>query len=682
MADKKTNYAKKKSIREEAEKLYPSVVEAFTEKDGQSTNIDLYWDIFNAKLNAKQMYDGDSHVYVPVVRDGIEAGVKRYVSMLMPTTGRSIEVISESGDIPSETIAILEHYIRACELRTLLPGVFRRGDVEGQWSLMLDWKKTVRKTKRKVMKEDPDNPTEMIEDIEDIEIVTAGPEVTALPAQDLAVIPATATSIDAADMVIVALRYSEAKIKELVADGTFLQDAVDKMAKGVGDKKWPDKERSSEAGVRMKGSSKYYFIYMAWLKFEVEDGREPCIIYFGGPQNVLGIEKNPYWSGKVPILSEPVELIPGSFWGKSRIAAVEELQYQCNDAMNMGMDSAKYSVLPIVMTDPVKNPNVGSMILAAAAIWETNPNDTQFAKFPALWKDAFAMVASIKSQIMESMGVNDAMMGRAPQGRKNAQAIAQQESAAMATVADPVRRFETGIMDHLLEWFFELDQQFREDDLIIRTEGEVGLAAKIQRIAPQSIGTRYFFKWNGVEQAMGAQRVQQMIGFMNVLRGMPPQAMNGRRLDITPIIDYASEVIYGPNIAPRVIIDERSKMSINASLENEILHNGMDLPVNPLDDDSEHLRDHMEAARTTGDPAGHIRKHVMAHMAQAQAKAAQVAPPPPRGLPGVPGGGQQPGVAGTPRPGAVPVGPRGVAQQPPGAIPADQMQDASAGGRG
>jgi len=678
----KINYVKYKSIREKAEKLYADVVDAFKEKDEQSQNIDNYWDIYNCKLNSKQQYEGDSAVFVPVVRDAIEAAVKRRVSMLMPTTGKCIDIISESGDIPYETIAVLEHYIRACKLRTFLPGVLRRGDVEGQWSFMVGWDKSVRKTRRKVKKENPDNITEEIEDMEDVEIVTAGPTVTAIPAQDLAVVPATAPSVQDADMVIVALRYTKDKMDSLVADGTFSQSAVDKMAKGVGDKKWSDKDRSAEAGVRMKGSQKYYFIYMVWMDFKVEDEKEPCILYFGGPQIVLGIEKNPYWSGKVPILSEPVDLIPGSFWGKSRIAPVEQLQYQCNDAINMGMDSAKYSVLPIVMTDPVKNPNVGSMILAAAAIWETSPNDTKFAQFPALWKDALQLVAATKSQIMESMDVNDAMMGRSPSGRKNAQAIAQQEAAAMATIADPVRRFETGIMDELLEWFFELDQQFRDDDLLIRTEGDVGLAAKIQRIPPQSFEQRYFFKWNGVEQAMGAQRVQQMIGFMNVLRGMPPQAMNGRTLDITPIIDYASEVVFGPNIAPRVIVDNRNKMSIDPDTENEIMHNGMDMAVSPLDDDMRHLQSHQEAARLTGDNAGHFRKHMMLHAAAAQAKAQAAAPQPPKGLPGVPGGGNQPGVAGTPRPGAIPAGPRGGAQQPPGAIPQDQMQDASAGGRG
>src|SRR5512139_2777844 len=119
MSDEKKNYANQKSIRVRAEKLHADVIAAFEDKSDQSRNIDNFWDILNCKLNDKQEYDGDSQVYIPVVHDAIEARVKRYVSMLMPTTGRSIDVISENGDIPYETIALQEHYIRQNKMRTL-----------------------------------------------------------------------------------------------------------------------------------------------------------------------------------------------------------------------------------------------------------------------------------------------------------------------------------------------------------------------------------------------------------------------------------------------------------------------------------------------------------------------------------------------------------------------------------
>ena len=40
-----------------------------------------------------------------------------------------------------------------------------------------------------------------------------------------------------------------------------------------------------------------------------------------------------------------------------------------------------YALMPIVMTDPAKNPRLGSMVLNLAAIWETDPKATQFVQF-------------------------------------------------------------------------------------------------------------------------------------------------------------------------------------------------------------------------------------------------------------------------------------------------------------
>jgi hypothetical protein len=662
-------------VREQAEKLYEEVFEQFNQmKQDQTENIDNFWDIYNCKLNDNQVYSGDSQVYVPVVHDCIEARVKRHVAMLFPSVGKYIDVVSEHGDIPNETIAILNRHVDYADLRKLVPSIARRGDVEGQWTVELGWSRAVTKQQRKVEKHES---VEEFADIEESEIVDEGPTVSIIGAQDLAVIPATCSDISEAEIVAVRKHLSKRAVEGKVSDGWFDKDEVERMNKGS--ENYKDKKRAADAGVKLSGGTKYAQIYAVWTKLKVKGEKTPCLIYFGGPDVILGIFKNPYWCGRPPILSEPVDILPGSFFGKSKIAPVEQIQYQINDMANMGMDSAQYGVLPIVMTDPLKNPRVGSMILSAGAIWETSPNDTQFGSFPPLWKDAMTMVTGLKQQIMESMDVNDAMLGKAPQGRKNAQAIAQQQGEAMATISDVVKRFE-GMLSNILEWFYELDLQFREDDLLVKTEGEVGIQAVMQRIPPQEIHSRYLFKWMGTEQIMGAQRVQQMIGFMNVARGIPPQQLNGRTFDFGPMLDYATNVIFGPNLAPKTLIDERHKTSIPPDMENEFLFNNITVIVSPNDNDQEHLQIHTEYMKHTGDLNGLGQIHIRHHMAQMQAKL-QANQPKPQGQPGIPGPPNQPGVAGTPRPGAMPMQGRPI-QQPPGAIHADVMADPNSMPRG
>jgi hypothetical protein len=95
--------------------------------------------------------------------------------------------------------------------------------------------------------------------------------------------------------------------------------------------------------------------------------------------------------------------------------------------------------------------------------------------------------------------------------------------------------------------------------------------------------------------------------------------------------------------------------------------------INPQDNDLEHMQLHVIAMQKVGDPTGVFASHIELHKQQAQKKALVQAGMG-GGQPGAPGGAG-PGIAGTPRPGAVPAGPRAGPQQPPGAIPPGQMSD-------
>lgn len=672
------NYASSPSVAEKARKLYAQVVDGFRiEKKAQNDLIDECWDIYNCELGAYQMYDGDSQIFEPIVHDAVEARRKRFTAMLYPNVGNSIQCVSETGETPAETLSIMQRHVAYSNLRAVSSASLLNGDVEGQWSLMVSWKSEKHKVKKKVLLPIDDTTEDMV-DVDEEEIVDCGPEVKVIPAQDLWVFPATCSGINEAEIVAVALRLTDDAIDKMVKDEYILQKNVDRMVKDAQEDqtKWAEKSRSADAGIKLKAGQKFSLVYMVYTKLKLEGEKVPAIIFYGGQDLVLGIIKNPNWCGKVPIISAPVDRVAGSFWGKSKISPVRALAYQLNDVTNMGMDSAQYSLLPIVMTDPLKNPRVGSMIMGKAAIWETSPSDTKMLEFPQLYTHALGLRGAIKQQIMESMDVNETMLGKAPQGRKNAQAIAAQSSEALASIGDVTKRYENDIQNPLLEWFYELDMQYRDDDLWIAIEGEHGVQAKLQRVPPQQVNERYHFRWLGSDQAMGAQRIQQMIGMMNVIRGIPPQQLNGRRLDVGPILDFAAQATFGPTMSQNILIDERHKASIPPEMENEMLLNNLPVTPAPLDDDIQHMQIHQQAAAMTGDPTGAFRNHMMLHMQAMQKKQ----PQPPQGQQGAPGGGA-PGIAGTPRPGAMPMQGR-PAQNPAGSIHPDAMQDAQAQPRG
>jgi hypothetical protein len=278
------------------------------------------------------------------------------------------------------------------------------------------------------------------------------------------------------------------------------------------------------------------------------------------------------------------------------------------------------------------------------------------------------------------MEVNEAMMGKLPQGRKNNAVIGQQQQEQQTNISDSAQRFEEVILNPLLERLFEYDQQFRTDEITVKARGELGVKAKLITIPVQQWGERYWFSWQGTEVMMGQQRLQSQIGWLNILKGIPPAMLDGRRLSVLPIIEAGTENLFGPEVAPRILIDERNQFSIDPDTENELLNNGFPTEVHEADDDTKHLQSHMRAAALTGDLAGLFKAHLIAH-GQALQRKRQMQMAQQQGTPGSPGGGQQAGAAGTPRPGAVPQGPKGP-QGPAGQIHPDAMVDPSVQGRG
>lgn len=685
LENRKKDFSGPKKVKEQLVEIYEAVVKGFEDKAEQNLVIDRAWDMFNCVLNDNQRYSGTSDIYVPLVRDAIEARVTRFSNQIFPQNGRYADVVGQ-GDFPWDIMAILDHYVGQAKLKSVvIPALMREGDCSGQYSLFIDWATKKRNIVKKSKK--PTTPSELgtgdneegeYEDRTFEEVLEAKPDVVVLDARNLCILPTSVDEVEGADIVAVAMWVTKSRVKKFIREGVFEKDAGEALLENFdqlpqGNNQQPDTEKkaANQAGVRTDSKgAKRCLIYRVWTKVKIKGEYRLCEVYYAGQDNILSCKRAPYWNDRVPVISKPVVKVPGSIWGKSPAEAVEKLQYQANDAVNIGMDSAQYALLPIVMTDPEKNPKIGSMILAQAAIWETSPKDTQFASFPPLYKDALTIVGVCKDQIMQSLGVNPAMMPHGSSGKKPSQAqVAQEQQVALESTANVVTILEEGVLNEILRWFYDLDYQFRTKPMTIQKFGQMGLQADLQQIDLLPDEAHYVFKWNGTEANKSVQQVQQMIAAMNVIRGIPPEQLPpGMKVDISPIIEHMAGVAFGPRLAPKVLIDQRHQQTLDPELENQLMNNAFPVPVHPGDNDAEHIQSH-QIALMAGDLHGFIHQHMMEHMMQMKMKA-QPPQPKPQGSPGVPGGAG-PGVAGTPRIGAQPGMPR--SQQPPGAVSQDQM---------
>lgn len=690
----------------EAAKLYPKIAKCFENKQEQCDRIEEYWNIFNAQPDENQQYSGNSQCYVPAVRNAIKARVKRTLAQLFPANHKHVDAVGPDGNRPFAQISLQEHYVRSVGLKDIVRADLIAGDVTGQWNLYVDWTKSYRKVTELVKKppilEDSELGAQqaMPDELEDTtapeeqwawekkteEVIEEGPDIVPFATEDLAVYPPTCNDIQKSEATAIKLRMSKEAIERFVEEGVFVghtaKDIIERMAqpsKGR-EKQTPPKKRTGDAGIRTEGTYKYALIYEVHTNLDLGNGKEPCFVYFAGAEEILGIIRNPFWCGKRPIISAPIERIQGSAFGISLIEPVKFLQWNLNDYWNMGQDSAQYALLPIVMTDPLAQPNYQSMVMGLAAVWLADPAKTKFSQFPPIYKDAIQLCQAIKAEINESMDVNDAMLGKMPAGRKNANQIGAMAQEAQTNIIDHAKRYEEQILNPLLEWMFELDRQFRTQEIAVRVLGDVGARANMQTIPVQAYGERFFFSWNGTAYVANLQRMQQMIATMNVLRGIPPQQLDGRRLNLGPILEALVDQVFGPELAPQILIDERNLFHVDPEDENLMMHNGLAAQVHAADDDRRHIASHLQAAQLTADPAGLFRAHIAEHQKAMQEKLQQqMGQMQQGGRPGLPGGAG-PGVAGTPRPGAQPGMPR--PQQPAGAIHPDQMASPMAMPRG
>ncbi len=691
-------------IRRKLDDLFDTIARGFIDQAPRADEQEDYWDCYNCVINSNQFYNGNSQIYVPIVRDAVNALTTRNINQLFPQSGRYLEAISEDGKTPWHIIALLDYYIRSRRLKTQVGNALcRNGIVEGQYNLYVDWAET----RRQLVTRNAHAPMidmggvsieageEEIDDIEEEDIIEGMPIYEVLHDSDVLVRPATADSIEEAlaqgGSVTIVRKWTKAKIEALAEAGAIrddeAHDLLETMGKVQQDSRDIEKTLNEHVGIRGKGG--HATVWETWTMLPLtENGRygsggekRLCRIFFGPGKAQLGAKRNPYWNDRCPLLSCPVEKISGVFKGASLVGPVASIQYEANDAVNQGADAAHYSALPIVAADPEKLD--GPLILNLAAIWRVPPASVQFMTFPDLTPRAMSRVQYAMQAIFQALGVNPAMLpqqtGR-PFAKRNQAEIAMELQVDLLTTAERVSVLEEGVFTPAMSLTVDLDYQFRDREITVRAFGEMGLRAELEQIAPLQNRTAVEFRWWGVQQARNAAQSQQQIAWLNVARGMIQDLKaQGYQLNPVPALELSAQGVFDSRTAALTIVDLRAQMTVNAELENELLVDGHEVMVHPMDIDPEHIKAHQQALRGSGDPHGTIRVHIQRHIQSMQLKLAAQAQQQAQQQMG--GGGQRGGrpsrAGGAPQPGAQPQGPR-LVRSAPGAVHPDQMARAGA----
>jgi hypothetical protein len=687
-------------------KKIEGIVRGFEDQIVRSDELDQWWRIFSCELDDNQFYNGNAQVYVPIIRDAINARATRFANQLFPQPGRCVDVTSTDGHIPFEIVALLNHYIRSAKLKTqVVKPLLRMGDIEGQYNLYVDWQETdrqlVSRETRAVEVDGQPVPTEMmgpdgeVIDIIEEDVVEGSPVFEVLHDADVLVMPASADSIEHALSVggsaTIVRRWSREKYEDMIdageIDGVGSEDDGPPMASenmaGLNDLQ---KKLARAIGIRARGP--HALMFETWLmvplgpggNFSKKGKRRLCRLWWNLDREPEGLKRNPNWNDRCPLLSAAVEKVAGVFKGQSLIEPLAPIQYEANDAANERADVDHYSAMPMVRRSPGQGNT--PIILNLGAIIDAEPGGIEFLQFPDLSQRAKARILDAMQIIFQSLSVNPSMLPmQANPTRRNQAQVAQEQQIDVLTTAEAVQVPEENILTPLVAWIADLDYQFRDRKLTTRSFGELGIRAEQIDVPPLRNRAQYAFRWCGSEQTKFNVAVQQQAtAFINIVRGMQGEiAAEGYKLHIGPMLEKAALNIFGGE-GPLVLEDARHQLSIEVKAENEMLAEGHMVPVMPNDPDPQHIQMHAAAARM-GDPHGTFQVHIAAHMMQAEAKAKaammQQMAQAQAGGPGTPGGAGpgvsgRPAGAGPPQPGAQPAGPR-LMKGPPGMIPPESL---------
>jgi hypothetical protein len=702
------------ACRDFLRKKIEGIVRGFEDQVARSDDLDQWWRIYHCELDDNQFYNGNAQVYVPIIRDAINARTTRHANQLFPAPGRYVDVTSTDGHIPFEIVALMNHYIRGARLKTqVVKPLLRNGDIEGQYNLYVDWqeidRQVVSRETRPLKMDGQDVPPDLVgEDAEVIdiieeEIVDGCPVFEVLHDADVVVLPASADSVDEAlaqgGSVTIVRRWSKEKYEDMIEAGEIAGDGSDdegprlasEAMTGLNDL---EKKLARAVGIRAKGP--HVLMFETWLMvplgekggFGKKGKRRLCRMWWNLDREPEGLRRNPYWNDRCPLLSAPVEKVAGVFKGQSLVEPLAPVQYEANDAANERADVDHYSAMPMVRRTPGQGNK--PIVLNLGAIIDAGPGDIEFMQFPDLSARARARIMDAIQIIFQSLSVNPSMLPMQVVASKRNQAmVAQEQQIDLLTTSEAVQVPEENILTPMVAWIADLDYQFRDGELTTRAYGRLGIRAEMIDVPPLRNRAQYSFRWCGAEQTkFNIAMQQQATAFINVVRGMRQEIeAEGYRLRLGDVLEQAALNIFGGQ-APLVIEDQRHQMTIEASVENEMLMDGHMVPTQPADNDIAHLKEHMPEAKRTGDPHGTFRIHIAEHLKQMEVKAkmammqqmAQAG-----GMPGAPGvpGGAGPGVSGTPRgagppqPGAQPQGPR-MLKGPPGMIAPERLPRAGA----
>lgn len=264
-----------------------------------------------------------------------------------------------------------------------------------------------------------------------------------------------------------------------------------------------------------------------------EYGEQDWLIVLVNDYWPVRIHPNPFYSKRRPYKDARMLRVVDEYYGRGVTEAMASMQYMLNDINNLTIDNITNSLNPIILINEDLVTNVESLRISPNAKWFVDPAGVQFVTPPNVADVGLKTAQMMQAYIQDASGASFIAQGQAaPQGRGRAQNTAsglglllQQNSQGFQFA---LTELEEQLMIPMLEWNYQLAEQFMTEKLPILVGGDKNTPLIEEPIGFEDVFGKYRYTWKGAqgvkEQMSLTQQMQNFLQLAIQIREADPNA--------------------------------------------------------------------------------------------------------------------------------------------------------------
>lgn len=360
-----------------------------------------------------------------------------------------------------------------------------------------------------------------------------------------------------------------------------------------------------------------------------EDDQVESVIVIANRKVILKLETNPFYHNTKPYVSCPYVAQENEFAGLGIAQIAESLQEELNDTRNQVMDNKSLILMCMWLKSRgsgIKNQDL--KIRPMGVIATNDMEGLQPLRPPVLAGVGVNIEGVVKEDLRQSVGASSNLQGIAQGGNSTATESSLINQNSYGRLALTAQQYSELVLKPTLKMAASLNDQYFDTEKTIKVIGEAGI--KFQKMSPDDIvgnKTITIRLATDMDDNPGIRR-QQLIQFLTVVQGMPPDIISyhWRLLDKIYKSFFPSanslEDLYQPPPGEEQLLQPDE--------EFEIMRQGIPVKVKQGDNDQEHIQQHESDLNATqyalSPEAFKLNKdHLMAHYEQLTMKAQQAA---------------------------------------------------------